>query len=118
MKKTHLPATWTALLVTALILLNSCAPGAPSSALGTSVAATVVSQSETLSAPTMVPEVPQHSGTLKWEYRVLWVDGGSAELAGRVGELNQIGADGWELVGLTGVSGARLTLVFKRPIGN
>lgn len=56
-----------------------------------------------------------------WEYKIINIRSENYRLdPNAVGQLNDLGADGWELVGLTSVnfkSGAtdNIALVFKRP---
>lgn len=59
----------------------------------------------------------------RWEYKIINIRSENYRLDERkVTELNVLGEEGWELVGLTSVnfkSGAtdNLAMVFKRPLG-
>jgi hypothetical protein len=56
-----------------------------------------------------------------WEYKVIWVSGYGVSwdesIKRRETVLNQLGADGWELVGAQGVPGQveSIAFVLKRP---
>ena len=54
----------------------------------------------------------------KWEYRVLvFKSGWGAQLKeAHEQDLNALGQEGWELVGMA-AEGSAMSLVFKRPIG-
>ena len=47
----------------------------------------------------------------QWEYKRVWWEGGDGEIDG---ELNRLGAEGWELVTMV-FGGAGPTFFFKRP---
>jgi hypothetical protein len=53
----------------------------------------------------------------RWEYRVRFIKIPRHEATASVsGELNEVGADGWELVSVVTVA-TMLMAVFKRPVG-
>lgn len=75
--------------------------------------------------PAAAPK-PRHSILLnssnvmssKWQYRVKFIKVPRTEATAIVsGELNELGADGWELVNVVEV-GTILMAVFKRPAAN
>jgi hypothetical protein len=53
----------------------------------------------------------------KWEYLIIRVNSDSNDLVETTKQINELGQDGWELVGGSQYNYIQ-TLIFKRPISN
>lgn len=67
-------------------------------------------------APAATPTAGRRDALPQWEYTVLFFEQPLPhKLGGFMGRLNDLGAAGWELVGVLPTTGARGALLFKRP---